>query len=295
MTRRSQASEYHGLLVLDKPSGMTSRDAVNQIQRRLPRGSKIGHTGTLDPLATGVLVVCLGHATRLAEYVQAMSKTYRSTFLLGATSDTDDANGKVTPSPNVQPLDRLQIERNLLGLIGDIEQTPPLYSAVKVGGQRAHDLARDGTDMELASRPVKVHCIDILSYDWPRLEVEVHCGKGTYIRSLARDLGSRLGCGGLVEVLRRTRVGSFTTDQAIVANANLELIRANLRPMTDAVQGMEHVTATDEDVARLRHGQPIRWAAAGDTAVLNEAGELVAICEPRDGFLCPVKVIPPIH
>src|SRR5436309_15716290 len=127
MTRRPSAPEYHGLLVLDKPSGMTSRDAVNQIQRRLPRGTKIGHTGTLDPLATAVLVFCLGHATRLAEYVQAMNKIYRSTFLLGATSDTDDADGTVTPTMGPHAIDLQQIEMVLPELIGNIEQTPPAY------------------------------------------------------------------------------------------------------------------------------------------------------------------------
>src|SRR6266568_1984498 len=235
MPRRTNAPEYHGLLVLDKPGGMTSREAVNQIQRRLPRGTKIGHTGTLDPLATGVLVVCLGHATRLAEYVQAMSKTYRSTFLLGATSDTDDVDGRITAMPTVQPPDRQQLEYRLAEFIGPIEQTPPAYSAVKVGGQRAHDLAREGTDVKLKARQVTVSRIDILSYVWPHLELEVRCGKGTYIRSLARDLGARLGCGGLVATLRRTAVGQFTAEQGIPPDAPLEQIREKLRPMKEAL------------------------------------------------------------
>src|SRR5438045_1765313 len=140
MNRRSNLAEYHGLLVLDKPSGMTSRDAVNRIQRTLPRGTKIGHTGTLDPLATGVLVVCLGHATRLAEYVQAMKKTYRSTFLLGATSDTDDADGAITQT-NGCPVTRADIDAAFARFIGEIDQTPPAYSAAKVAGRRAYDLA----------------------------------------------------------------------------------------------------------------------------------------------------------
>src|SRR5262245_60055019 len=292
MTRRTTPPEYHGLLVLDKPGGMTSRDAVNQIQRKLPRGIRIGHTGTLDPLATGVLVICLGHATRLAEYVQAMSKTYHSTFLLGATSDTDDAEGTITRLPDVQPIPRQRIEEALAQFIAEIEQTPPAYSAVKVGGQRAHDLARTGSDVELRARQVKVHRIDVLSYDSPHLEVEVHCGKGTYIRSLARDLGVRLGCGGLVATLRRTAVGPYTAEQGLEPDASCEQIRANLRPMKDAVAGMTCVVATDEDVARIRCGQPIRGDTSTETVVLNQSGELVAICDPRDGWLHPVKVIP---
>ena len=294
MTRRNSAPEYHGLLVLDKPSGMTSRDAVNRIQRRLPRDTKIGHTGTLDPLATGVLVVCLGHATRLAEYVQAMPKTYRSTFLFGATSDTDDADGKITLLSDVAPVDRQQIEHRLTEFVGEIEQTPPAYSAVKVGGQRAHDLARDGADVKLQSRQVNVHRIGVLSFNWPHLEVEVHCGKGTYIRALARDLGARLACGGLVATLRRTAVGPFTAEQGLAPDASLEQIQEKLRPMKAAADGMECVVANDEEVGRLRHGQAIRGATLSETVVLNQAGDLVAICQPSDGWLHPVKVVPPI-
>ncbi len=294
MTRRNRAPEYHGLLVLDKPSGMTSRDAVNRIQRRLPRGTKIGHTGTLDPLATGVLVICLGHATRLAEYVQAMTKTYRSTFLLGATSDTDDADGRVTPLPNAQPITPERIDEALEEFTGKIEQTPPTYSAVKVGGRRAHEMAREGSEIELQARPVKIERIDVLSYEWPHLEVEVRCSKGTYIRSLARDLGARLACGGLVSTLRRTVVGPFTTEQAVPPDAPLELIRERLRPMKEAVDWMWHVWVNEKDAAKLRNGQPIPGAAEFTAVVLNEFGETVAICEPKGGLLHPVKVIPPI-
>src|SRR5262245_11242648 len=185
------AHEWNGLLVLDKPQGITSREAINRIERQLPRGVKIGHTGTLDPLATGVLVVCLGRATRLAEYVQAMAKTYRSTFLLGARSDSDDTDGRVTPAvpPEFVPPSLAEVQVQLQSLVGEIEQVPPAHSAVKTGGQRAYQIARAGDSVDLSSRRVTIHGIDVLSYSWPNLEVEVRCGKGTYIRSLARDLG----------------------------------------------------------------------------------------------------------
>src|SRR4051812_31792112 len=184
----------NGLLVIDKPGGMTSRDAVNRVQRWFPRKTEIGHTGTLDPLATGVLVVCVGAATRLADYVQAMGKSYASRFRLGATSTTDDADGDVTETPNATAPTRAQIEAALSMFIGSVEQMPPSVSALKVGGRRAHDLARKGKVVPLAARTVRVDAIRVTNYEWPWLDVEVDCGKGTYIRSIARDLGAQLGC-----------------------------------------------------------------------------------------------------
>src|SRR5262249_27852927 len=148
-----------GLLVLDKPSGITSRDAIDRAARWFPRRTKVGHTGTLDPLATGVLVVCVGATTRLAEYVQAMTKTYRSTFHLGATSDTDDADGTVTPVPGARAPARGEVEGALRGLVGAVEQVPPAYSAAKVTGQRAYALARQGEEVQLAARVVQVYAI----------------------------------------------------------------------------------------------------------------------------------------
>src|SRR5436305_291397 len=176
-----------GLLVIDKPGGVTSRDAVNRVQRWFPRRTKIGHTGTLDPLATGVLVLCIGSATRLTEYVQRMGKTYLTQLLLGATSDTNDADGTLTPVAGVSAPDAATVAVAVAGFVGVIQQVPPAYSAAKVTGRRAYDLARGGEEVTLAPRPVRIDGIDILSYAFPRLELEVRCGKGTYIRSLARD------------------------------------------------------------------------------------------------------------
>ena len=174
-----------GLLVLDKPGGVTSRDAVNQALRWFPRGARVGHTGTLDPLATGVLVLCLGAATRLAEYVQAMSKTYLARIRLGARSGTDDADGTVTPAESATAPDAQAVTAGLAGFVGFIDQTPPAFSAAKVAGRRAYDLARRGQDFDLRPRKVRVYAIDLLQYEYPWLDVEVRCGKGTYIRSLA--------------------------------------------------------------------------------------------------------------
>lgn len=219
----------NGLLVIDKPAGMTSRDVVNRVQQWFPRGTKVGHTGTLDPLATGVLVICVGAATKLADVVQAMGKTYRSQFRLGATSDTDDADGTVTLVRDAVPPTEEAVRAALARFVGVVEQLPPAYSALKVAGRRAHDLARRGEAVELKPRPVRIDAVRLLDYEWPFVEVEVDCGKGTYIRSIARDLGAKLGCGGLVATLRRTRVGPFTAEQAIGLELSWEEARKRLR------------------------------------------------------------------
>lgn len=218
----------NGLLVIDKPTGMTSRDVVNRVQQWFPRGTKVGHTGTLDPLATGVLVVCVGAATKLADVVQAMGKTYRSQFRLGATSDTDDADGAVTLVTDATPPTEEAVRTALAGFVGVVEQLPPAYSALKVAGRRAHDLARRGEAVELKPRPVRIDAVRLLGYAWPFVEVEVDCGKGTYIRSIARDLGEKLGVGGLVASLRRTRVGPFTAEQAIGLDIGWQEARSRL-------------------------------------------------------------------
>ncbi|MBN9521788.1 tRNA pseudouridine(55) synthase TruB, partial [bacterium] len=259
----------NGLLVIDKPGGMTSRDAVNRVQRWFPRRTKIGHTGTLDPLATGVLVVCIGAATRLADSVQAMGKTYHSRFRLGATSTTDDADGDVTEA-GAAPVSREAIDTVLSRFVGVIEQTPPAFSAMKVDGKRAHALARAGEDVKLVARPVRVDAIRVTAYEWPYLDVEIDCGKGTYIRSIARDLGTVLGVGGLVQTLRRTRVGSFTAEQGVGVDAPPTDLAVRLRPMAEALGETTCVTLGVEELRRFRMGQTVRYTPASPG------------CEPQD-------------
>jgi tRNA pseudouridine55 synthase len=292
-------SSYHGLLVLDKPSGLTSRAATDRALGWFPRGTRLGHTGTLDPLATGVLVLCLGTATRLAEHVQRMAKTYRSTFLLGATSDTDDADGLVTPRRVEQPPDRRKVQEALASFIGEIDQVPPAYSAAKVAGRRAYNLARQGAEVALQSRRVRIDEIIVQAYEYPRLEVEVRCGKGTYIRSLARDLGERLGCGALVEVLRRTRVGLFTVDDSLTLDADAATARARLLPLATAVAELPRLTLTADGVRRLRQGQKVPLPEDAvplhslETAVFDPTGGLVAVAriDPERRLLLPDKVL----
>lgn len=289
------ADALNGLLVLDKPRGPTSRDAVNRVQRLLPRGTKIGHTGTLDPLATGVLVVCLGPATRLAEYVQNMNKSYRTTVLLGHTSDTNDADGQVTPTADARPVPREVVESALTRFVDVIDQVPPAFSAAKVAGKRAHALARAGEIVELRPRRVMIYSTTFLSYDWPRLELDVHCGKGTYIRSLARDLGAALGCGGLVEVLRRTAVGPFTPDQAVPTSADLTGLVTRLIPPEQAVSELPRVQlATAREAERFRSGQAVACGSGelvGDVGVFDAAGRLVGVGAAGGGGVRPVKVV----
>jgi tRNA pseudouridine55 synthase len=293
----------NGLLVLDKPQGITSRAAVDRAQRWFPRGTRIGHTGTLDPLATGVLVLCLGVATRLTEYVQRMAKTYRTEILLGARSDTDDADGVVTQVPVVRPPTLDVVRTCLATFVGAIEQVPPSYSAAKVTGRRAYDLARAGQEVALEARTVRIDAIDILVYDFPRLEIEVRCGKGTYIRSLARDVGEKLGCGGLVQFLRRTTVGPFTADRAVSLDADAATARASLHPLSAALAELPTLTLPSSEATRLRHGQVVSLpvdalrnpgSRPGECAVVDLAGKLVGVgtLDPQRGVVLPAKMLP---
>ncbi|MFN4259989.1 MAG: tRNA pseudouridine(55) synthase TruB [Gemmataceae bacterium] len=294
----------HGLLVLDKPSGMTSRAVVDRAQRWFPRRTRLGHTGTLDPLATGVLVLCVGSATRLTEYVQAMNKVYRTRLRLGVRSDTEDADGVVTEVAGAQPPTEGEVDRCLRAFEGIIEQVPPAFSAAKVSGQRAYELARRGREVELAARPVHIQRITRWAYAYPLLELEVHCGKGTYIRALARDLGNRLGCGALVEILRRERVGPFTAADAVVLDADAATARAQLLPLEAAVCELPRVDVSPTQGEKLRHGQSVslttlrldQAALTADTewAVFLESGPLIAVSrvDQRKGLLVPVKVLP---
>jgi tRNA pseudouridine55 synthase len=284
----------NGLLVIDKPGGMTSRDVVNRVQKWFPRKTKIGHTGTLDPLATGVLVVCIGAATRLADYVQAMSKSYISRFRLGATSTTDDVDGEVAVHTASTFPTHAEIEESLASFVGTIEQVPPAFSALKVSGQRAHELARKGSDVPLAARPVRIDAIRLIAYEWPYLDVEVDCGKGTYIRSIARDFGAKLGCGGMVQTLRRTRIGTFKAEQGIGLDVEPEIIK--LLPLTAAIRDLPQLTIDSETERRFRCGQSIQNLAGisdmkKEIALTNHSGELVGIGECERGEIYPKLVL----
>ncbi len=271
----------NGLLVIDKPAGMTSRDAVNYVERTLPRGTKVGHTGTLDPLATGVLVVCVGQATRLADDVQAMGKGYAATVRLGATSSSDDADGDVTEVADAHAPTRAEVEAACARLVGVVEQLPPQVSALKIDGRRAHDLARKGVAVPVQPRTVHVKSIAVTDYDWPRVELAVECGKGTYVRSIARDLGASLGCGGYVTALRRTHVGPFAVGQGVGVDASLATLTASLRPMADGVRELPAVRVSEGEAKALFQGQTLASPLVGRVAVF--VGETLYALAEADG------------
>jgi tRNA pseudouridine55 synthase len=300
LSERMEGHPWCGVLNLNKPAGITSRQAVDRVKKCL-RGTRLGHAGTLDPLATGVLVVCVGAATRLIEYVQQMSKTYRTVVRLGAWSDTLDADGRVTEIPTPRPPDRAEVEAALNGQVGAILQRPPDFSALKVQGERAYDLARKGQTVALAPRLVQIDRIDLIDYQWPRLELEIVCGGGTYIRAIARDLGEALGCGGLVEVLTRTRIGRFTLEGAIDPDdLSVDTIAAHLRPALEAVAELPRLAVTAEQVAALVQGRALRTAAIhdataapGEVALVGPDGSLVAIGRHHEaeGWIRPQRVL----
>jgi tRNA pseudouridine55 synthase len=283
---------FHGLLVIDKPNGITSRDAVDRAAAWFPPKTKVGHAGTLDPLATGVLVLAVGYATRLIEYVQAMPKTYRTRIILGAISNTDDADGTITATADAKPADEATIRSLLTRFVGEIEQVPPAYSAALVGGRRAYEMARRGQTVALGARRVRIDRVELLSYDWPELELDVYCGKGTYIRSIARDLGAAIGVGGYVVALRRLRIGSFSIDDSVALDADVETARSKLLPMSAAIVSLPAIRVSADEVRRLQQGQAISASGEGEVAVLDRAGDLVAVGRIMSGRLRPEKVIP---
>jgi tRNA pseudouridine55 synthase len=275
----------NGLLILNKPTGVTSRQAVDVAERWFP-GEKIGHAGTLDPLATGVLVLCIGAATRLIEYVQALDKTYQATLRLGARSNTDDADGTIEALKAPPVPEAVQLAGAANAFIGEILQRPPAYSARRVRGRRAHHFARKGKEVPLQPRLVRIDRITIRHYLFPSLELTVDCGKGTYIRSLARDLGDRLGCGAVVTALERTRIGPFQLADALHLDCDGPTARLRLLPAKTAVAHLPALTLPTADLHRLRQGQilgGLKSLPGGDVAVFDAAGELAAIARSKTG------------
>jgi tRNA pseudouridine55 synthase len=281
-----------GLLNINKPRGKTSRWAVDQV-KRLVRPAKVGHAGTLDPLATGVLVVAVGPATRLVEYVQQAPKKYRAEFLLGRTSDTEDTEGRVTELTDPWMPSLAEIEFATARFIGEIQQRPPVFSAIKVSGKRAYTLARKGQEVELEPRSVTIHTLNVLEYEYPQLTLDIECSSGTYIRSLGRDLAESLGTGAVMSALERTTIGEFHVAHSIdVTLLSIENLRQRLLPARMAVAHLPAVALTEAEVQRIVRGQYIGGrtvvGAAGKSrefAAFDDSGNLVAILAPRAGGL----------
>jgi tRNA pseudouridine55 synthase len=315
-----------GFLVVDKPPGWTSHDVVAKLRRAAggrrrgdgPAALRVGHAGTLDPMATGVLVVCLGAATRLSEWASADDKRYLAEVRLGVETDSYDADGAVVAERPVAVTPE-QVEAALAGLRGAIDQVPPAHSAIKVGGQRLYDLARRGRAVDAPSRRVTIHELTLLGLDGDRARLSVHCSKGTYVRSLAHDLGRRLGCGAHLSQLRRTASGAFSLADAHELEAAVAALEAGrgeplLLPLERGVAAFERLDVDEAEALRLRRGQAIDRGAApsatptgagGSTLRQGEEGpaasrrgrahaadgRLVAIVEARDGRWWPTRVM----
>lgn len=274
MARRRPAS-VHGLLVVDKPAGVTSHDVVEMVRRRLHE-RRVGHAGTLDPDATGVLLVGVGNATRLLRFLTALGKTYTAEVVLGVETSTLDAAGEVTATHVMEGI-TLDLVRAVAAehLTGPIMQVPPMVSALKVDGRRLHELAREGIEVERQPRPVTVHRFDVDATDDPLVyRIEVECSSGTYVRTLAADLGTLLGGGAHLRSLRRTACGSF--DQSAAASVDDAVM---LTP-AEAMRDYPAVTVPDEVVTMVRNGRPLQaWDGDGPWAVCDERGELLAMYE----------------
>ncbi len=299
---RRKGNDIHGWLVLDKPQGLTSNQALSRL-KRLFNPKKVGHAGTLDPLATGVLPIAFGEATKTVAHVVDCEKTYDFVIRWGVETDTDDAEGQPVKTSEARPA-REAVEAALPGFIGDIMQVPPCYSAIKVEGERAYDLARDGETVELQPRTVSVFELEIgeCSPDLTRLHCA--CGKGTYVRAIARDLGRALGCYGHVAELRRTSVGPFHEEKAISlekledlsnsADGHDALLSA-INPVETALDGIPALAVSGDDAARLKRGQSI-LIRGGSAPILNgpiyatSRGVLVAIGEAERGEMHPIRV-----
>jgi len=297
MGRTKKGRAISGWLIVDKPAGITSTAVVNKVKWAFS-AQKAGHAGTLDPDATGVLAVALGEATKTIPFITDALKCYHFRVTFGSATDTDDASGRVVATSASRPTDA-QIEAALAAFRGQIEQVPPQYSAVKVDGERAYDLAREGETMDLAARPLWVESLTLLDRPDPdHVDLEMVCGKGGYVRSIARDLGLALGCLGHVQWLRRTWSGPFEAEQGISletldAEAKTEALDARVLPLELGLTDLREFPATPEGAARLKNGNPgmvianADWGCEG-WASLN--GQAIAVGHYQGGELHPSRV-----
>lgn len=297
MGRTKKGRAVSGWLVVDKPAGVTSTAVVNKVKWALS-AQKAGHAGTLDPDATGVLAVALGEATKTIPYITDALKCYRFRVTFGTATDTDDASGSVIATSARRPTDA-EIESALAAFRGQIMQVPPQYSAVKVDGERAYDLAREGEALDLAPRPLWVERLTVLDRPDPdHADLEMVCGKGGYVRSIARDLGAALGCLGHVQWLRRTWSGPFRAEDGVTlaqidAEAGTEALDTRLLPLELGLKDLPEFPATPEGAARLRNGTPgqvIGHADWGTEGWASLHGQAIAVGHYRGGELHPSRV-----
>lgn len=286
-----------GFLNVNKPPSVTSHDVVAKVRRGLGL-KKVGHAGTLDPLATGVLVLCIGAATRLSEYVMQSSKRYRARVHLGITTDTYDAEGAVQRERDISGITRGEVERQLAAFVGEIAQVPPMYSAVKQGGRKLYELARAGQTVERQARIVTIERLETLDWSPPEFTLDVVCSAGTYIRSLAHDLGEALGVGAHLAGLVRVTSGSFTLDDAVALDTLLasEDWQQYLVPVQTALADWPSVHLDAMDVEKVRHGRTVADKAAVDDRLalaFAPQGDFVAVLKAEAGKWRPEKVFFP--
>jgi tRNA pseudouridine55 synthase len=280
-----------GFLNLDKPAGCTSREVVDSIQR-LVRPIKVGHAGTLDPLATGVLVVALGNATRLVQFIHVLPKSYRATFQLGCQSASDDIETEVLAVPIPDTVTVAEIERQLSDMKGPIRQVPPRYSAVKIKGRRAYQLARKGVDVALAEKMVVIHDARLLSWQCPCLQIELQCSTGTYVRAIGRDLAMKLGTSAVMTELVRTAVGPFLqSDAHVPEDVTKDTLPAYLCPPLFALGHLVKRQLEDSEVTDVRHGRAVPVAVeTPGTAPGRFLPEMVAAVDSRDQLVAVLQL-----
>jgi tRNA pseudouridine55 synthase len=279
----------NGVLVVDKPPGMTSADVVARVKARLG-AARVGHTGTLDPMATGVLPIAIGEGTKLAPFLLADDKEYEGELELGVTTTTLDVEGEVLSRADASAVTEEALRAALAHWVGAREQVPPMVSALRHGGRRLYELAREGVEVERAARAIFIASFDLLGFSPPRARFRVACSKGTYVRALARDVGDALGCGAMLTALRRTRAGGFTLAHAIPLTE--VALSSTLVPLTEAVGHLRAVSLDDQGVVMVRHGKPLPTGEPEGRILrlLTPLGDLAAVAEARSGRLVTLRV-----
>ena len=276
----------NGILIIDKPEGMTSHDVVQAIRKRF-KTSKVGHLGTLDPMATGVLPVCIGKATRMGQFIPNSPKEYEGEIRFGFSTDTYDREG--LPTSEEKPFDPNRIEQAMRSLTGSLDQVPPPYSAKKVGGVPSHKLARKSQAIELAAVRVEVERFETLDLSANRMKFRVVCAPGTYVRSLAHDLGQQLGCGAHLSSLRRTQSGEFRLDRAVPLE---RICPADLIPIERLLESWPRIEVSGTDETKVAHGNQIQGGAEGGLArIFNKKGEFLAVAAVENGWVRPRLVL----
>ncbi|RDH81176.1 MAG: tRNA pseudouridine(55) synthase TruB [endosymbiont of Galathealinum brachiosum] len=299
MGRKNKGRKIHGVILLDKPLKISSNHALQRV-KRLFDANKAGHTGSLDPLATGMLPICLGEATKVSAFLLDADKTYRFKCRLGQVTATGDAEGDVISERPFEHIQLADIEKYLPELTGDIMQVPPMYSALKIDGQRLYDLARQGIEVERKARPVTIYSLDVISFENGEVELETRCSKGTYVRTLAEDLGEKLGCGAYVTELRRTSVGPYQTgmltlDQLMdVAEDGFDALDGLLLDLDSGISDWPVVELDPDSAYYMKLGQPVQIARAPTEGLVRvyDGDQFIGIGKIQDdGRVAPKRMM----